>query len=132
MFNDISTDVCCRSEIPKMVNVAMIQSSVVRLEMILQCPYYPQNEFELKWFGCLMTRSGSVSKVSGQSMVSHVSCSTGISCTNWDLDKGDMDTDEDMDVPKAVLNPSDFYQVFSSELRKKFEVRLITLMLHLQ
>lgn len=49
----------CRSEIPKMVNAAMIQSSVVRLEMILQCPYYPQNEFELKWFGRLMSRSGS-------------------------------------------------------------------------
>lgn len=70
--------------------------------------------------------------MSGQSTVSHVTRSTDLSCTNWDLDKGDMDTDEEMDVPKAVLNPSDICQVFSSELRKKFEVRLITLMLHLQ
>lgn len=58
-----------------------------------------------------------VSKVSGQSTASHVTSSNGVSC-NWDLDEGDMDTDKEMEVPKAVLN--------SSELRKKFEVRLIT------
>lgn len=38
-----------------------------------------------------------------------------------------MDIDEEMEVPKAVVNPNDICQRFSSELRKKFEVRLITL-----
>lgn len=65
--------------------------------------------------------------------MSHVTSSNDVtvsatsSCTNWDLDKGDMDIDEEMEVPKAVVNPSDICQRFSSELRKKFEVRLITL-----
>lgn len=66
--------------------------------------------------------------MSGQSTVSHVTSSNGVSCPNWDLDEGDMDIDEEMEVPKAVVNPSDICQRFSSELRKKFEVRLITLM----
>lgn len=74
----------------------------------------------------------SVSKVSGQNTVSHVTSSTGVSCTNWDLDEGDMDTDEETEVPKALVNPSDICQVFSSEMRKKFEVRLITTTFHLQ
>lgn len=64
----------------------------------------------------------SVSQVSGPSTVSHVTSSNGVSCPTWDLDEEDMDTGEEMEVP----NPSDICRRFSSELRKKFEVRLIT------
>lgn len=67
-----------------------------------------------------------VSKVSGESTVSRVTSSNGASCTYWDLDEEDMGTDEETEVPNAVVNPSDACQRFSSELRKKFEVRLIT------
>lgn len=69
----------------------------------------------------------SVSKVSGQSTVSHFTSSNGVSCTNWDHDEGYMDIDEEMEVPNVAVNSSDICQRFSSELRKKIEVRLITL-----
>lgn len=44
---------------------------------------------------------------------------------NWDLDEGgiDMEMEEELELPRAVVTPSGICQKFSSELRKKFQVR---------
>lgn len=51
--------------------------------------------------------------------------SNPVSCSNWDIEVADGDTgmDEHLKLPKIVGNPSNLCQQFSSELKKKFEVK---------
>lgn len=47
-----------------------------------------------------------------------------MSSSHWeeDVGNGDMDMDEDLELPDVAVNPSTLYQQFSSELKKKFQV----------
>ncbi|TWW56509.1 synaptonemal complex protein 2-like [Takifugu flavidus] len=65
-----------------------------------------------------------------QSPVSHAASSTGVSCTNWDPDEGDMDMEEELELPRTVVNPSDICQKLSSEFRNKFENRHTMMEVH--
>ncbi|XP_073325885.1 synaptonemal complex protein 2 [Pagrus major] len=65
-------------------------------------------------------------EVSADSHVSQVlSSSQTMSSSHWEADVGDedMDMDEDSELPKLAVNPSNLCQQFSSELKKKFENR---------
>lgn len=74
---------------------------------------------------CLFFLVTSVAEVPAQSPVSHITSSNDVSYATWDPEEGDVDMEEGMELLTAV-NPSDICQKFSSELRKKFEVRKTT------
>lgn len=67
-----------------------------------------------------------MAEVSADSKVTRVisSCHT-VSASHWEAEVGGGDTDmtEDLEVPKIAVNPSHIFQQFSTELKKKFEVR---------
>lgn len=54
-----------------------------------------------------------------------MSSSHTVTSTHRDAEvkNGDIDMDEDLELPKIAINPSNICQQFSSELKKKFEVR---------
>lgn len=68
----------------------------------------------------------SVAEVSAESEVTRVLFSPHtVSSSHWEAEVGDGDIDmnEDLELPKIAVNPSNLCQQFSSELKKKFEVR---------
>lgn len=58
-----------------------------------------------------------------------MSTSHTISSSHWedDVGNGDIDIDEDLELPEVAGNPTNLCQQFSSELKKKFEVGYIFL-----
>ncbi|XP_044065790.1 synaptonemal complex protein 2 [Siniperca chuatsi] len=72
------------------------------------------------------TAHGTVAEVSTEGKVSRVmSSSHMVSSSHWEAEvgDGDMDMDEDLELPKIAVNPSNLCQQFSSELKKKFQNR---------
>ncbi|XP_035863720.1 synaptonemal complex protein 2 isoform X6 [Sander lucioperca] len=68
----------------------------------------------------------SFAEVSVEGEVSHVmSSSHTMSSSHWEAEvgDGDMDMDEDLELPENAVNPSNLCQQFSSELKKKFQNR---------
>ncbi|XP_049921300.1 synaptonemal complex protein 2-like [Epinephelus moara] len=68
----------------------------------------------------------SFAEVSAEGELSQViSSSHTMSSSHWETEvgNGDMDVDEDFEVPKIAVNPSNLCQQFSSELKKKFQSR---------
>ncbi|KAM6981964.1 synaptonemal complex protein 2 [Tautogolabrus adspersus] len=68
----------------------------------------------------------SYTEMSVESEASHVmSTSHTMSSTHWDAETGDgdMDMEEELELPKMALNPNNLCQQFSSELKKKFQNR---------
>lgn len=67
----------------------------------------------------------SVTEVSADGEVSQVvSSSHMVSSSHWEAEVGvgDMDEDEDEELPGIAVNPNNMCQQFSSELKKKFQV----------
>ncbi|XP_038579496.1 synaptonemal complex protein 2 isoform X5 [Micropterus salmoides] len=67
-----------------------------------------------------------VTEVSAEGEVSRViSSSHAVSSSHWEAEvgDGDVDMDEDLELPKIAVNPRDLCQQFSSELKKKFQNR---------
>lgn len=66
----------------------------------------------------------SVAEVSAESELSQVVSSHTVSSSHWEAEvgDGDMDIDEDLELPKDAVNPSNLCQQFNSELKKKFQV----------
>ncbi|XP_042347777.1 synaptonemal complex protein 2-like [Plectropomus leopardus] len=62
----------------------------------------------------------SFAEVSPVDEMSHVTSSRTISFSHWETD---MDMDEDFEMPKIAVNPSNLCQQFSTELKKKFQNR---------
>ncbi|XP_056241980.1 synaptonemal complex protein 2 [Seriola aureovittata] len=72
----------------------------------------------------------SFAEVSAVGEVSQVmSSSHTVSSSHWEAEVrgGDMDMDEDLELPGSDLNPSDLCQQFSSDLKKKFQNRYKTM-----
>lgn len=74
---------------------------------------------------CLKT---SVTEESAESQVPWGMSSRTVSCSRWeaeveDMGDGDIEMIEDLELPEIVANPNKLCQEFSSELKKKFEVR---------
>ncbi|XP_029132895.2 synaptonemal complex protein 2, partial [Labrus bergylta] len=68
----------------------------------------------------------SYTEMSVESEVSHVmSTSHTMSSSHWDAETGDgdMDMEEELELPKMALNPNNLCQQFSTELKKKFQNR---------
>ncbi|XP_034393537.1 synaptonemal complex protein 2 [Cyclopterus lumpus] len=68
----------------------------------------------------------SFAEVSAEGEVSCVmSSSHTMSSSHWEaeVEDGDMDVDEDFELPKVTVNPSNLCKQFSSELKKKFQSR---------
>ncbi|XP_039657476.1 synaptonemal complex protein 2 isoform X4 [Perca fluviatilis] len=68
----------------------------------------------------------SFAEVSVEGEVSRVmSSSHTMSSSHWEAEvgDGDMDMDEDLELPENAVNPSNLCQQFSSELKKKFQNR---------
>ncbi|CAF95698.1 unnamed protein product, partial [Tetraodon nigroviridis] len=112
LFSDTDTDFVTSEEKKVVGKPAMSRSQRPRRAAATTTKTYKEPETD---------DSQSESEVVLLSTASHVTSSNGVSC-NWDLDEGDMDTDKEMEVPKAVLN--------SSELRKKFENRHVMTEVH--
>lgn len=53
-----------------------------------------------------------------------MSSSHTMSSRHWEaeVENGDLDIDEDLELPKSAVTPSNLCQQFSSELKKKFQV----------
>ncbi|XP_029013447.1 synaptonemal complex protein 2 isoform X2 [Betta splendens] len=68
----------------------------------------------------------SFTEVSAESEVNPVmSTSHTVSFSRWedDVGEGDMDMDDDLELPETAINPRNLCQRFSSELKKKFQDR---------
>ncbi|XP_076597979.1 synaptonemal complex protein 2 [Chaetodon auriga] len=68
----------------------------------------------------------SFAEVSAESEVSHVmSSSHMVRSSHWEAEvqDGEMDVDEDLELSKIAVNPNDMCQQFSAELKKKFQSR---------
>ncbi|XP_071331947.1 synaptonemal complex protein 2 isoform X2 [Trachinotus anak] len=68
-----------------------------------------------------LSAAGDVSRV--------MSSSHTVSSSHWEAEvrSGDMDMDEDLELPGTSLNQSNLYQQFSSDLKKKFQNRYKTM-----
>lgn len=87
----------------------------------IQAEFHSEVILTVQWFSLLP----SVTEVSADSEVSHVmSSSHTLRSSHWEakVQDGEMDMDEDLELSKIAVNPSNMCQQFNAELKKKFQV----------